>query len=60
MDNNSDLPEGWAKPADLAIRISELVNNEPYAPEKVLQEAIEDMVRDIALIEPNRLIREDG
>ena len=53
MDNNTDLPEGWAMPDGLARRISELVNKKPYAPEDDLQDALDDMARDIALIEPN-------
>jgi hypothetical protein len=53
MDNDSKIPDGWAMPDDLAKRISELENQKPYAPEDDLQDALEDMVRDIALIEPN-------
>jgi hypothetical protein len=40
-------------PNDLTRRISELVNKKPYAPEDDLQEALDDLARDIALIEPN-------
>jgi hypothetical protein len=38
---------------DLAKRISDLVNKKPYRPEDDLQDALDDMARDIALIEPN-------
>jgi hypothetical protein len=47
--NESDLPEGWSIPDDMAKRISELVNKKPYAPEDDLQDALEDMARDIAI-----------
>jgi hypothetical protein len=53
MNNKPDLPEGWAMPDDMAKRISELVNKKPYAPEDDLQDALDDMARDIALIEPD-------
>jgi hypothetical protein len=52
MDNH-DIPEGWSMPDDMARRISELVNKKPYAPEDDLQDALDEMARDIALIEPN-------
>jgi len=40
-------------PNDLAKTIGELANNKPYVPEDDLKEDIDDMARDIALIEPN-------
>jgi hypothetical protein len=42
-----------ALPDDLAKRISELVNKKPISPEDELADALEDMARHIALIEPN-------
>jgi hypothetical protein len=44
----------------MARRISELVNKKPYAPEDDLQDALDEMARDIALIEPNPADWEDG
>lgn len=45
--------DGWAIPDDLAKKISEALNNKPLTPEDELADALEDMARDIALIEPN-------
>ena len=53
MYNNSDLPEGWAMPDSMAKRVSEVVSKKPGTPEDKLQKALDDMVRDIALTEPN-------
>ena len=47
MDNNHDLPEGWAMPKDLAKRISEAVNKMPITPEDELQDALADIARDV-------------
>ena len=40
-------------PDDLARRKSEVLNNKPISPEDELADALEEMARDIALIEPN-------
>ncbi len=40
-------------PDDLAKKISEVLNNKPISPEDELADALGDMSRDIALIEPN-------
>ena len=53
MNNNDGVPEGWSMPDDLAKKISEVLNNKPLSPEDELQDALEDMARDIALIEPD-------
>lgn len=53
MDYNPDPPENWSMPDDLAERISEIVNKKLYAPEEDQKEAIDDLARDVALIEPN-------
>jgi hypothetical protein len=53
MNNKPDLPDGWAMPDDLAKRVSGFVNKKPITPEDELQDALGDMARDIALIEPN-------
>jgi hypothetical protein len=51
MKNNSDIPDGWAMPYDLAKKISEVLNKKSITPGDELQNALDDMVRDIALIE---------
>jgi hypothetical protein len=53
MSKNPDLPEGWVLSEDMAKKISELLNNIPASPEDELADALKDMARDIALIEPN-------
>jgi len=40
-------------PDDLAKKISEVLNKKSITPEKELQDALDEMARDIALIEPN-------
>ena len=40
-------------PDDLAKKISEVLNNKSITPEDELADALGDMARDIALIEPN-------
>ena len=57
MDNESDLPEGWAMPEYMAKRISESINNKRITPEDELKDALDDMARDIALVEPNPVDR---
>ncbi len=42
-------------PDDLAKKISEVLNNKPISPEDELADALGDMSRDIALIEPNQV-----
>jgi hypothetical protein len=51
MDNKPDLPDGWAMSDDLAKRINEVLNNKPVSPEDELADALDEMARDIALIE---------
>jgi hypothetical protein len=53
MGNNPDLPEGWSIPDDLANQVSEELDKKSITPEDELQDAFEDMARDIALIEPD-------
>ena len=53
MANKSDLPEGWAMPDYMAKRVSDSVNKRPASPEDNLQKALEEIARDIALIEPD-------
>jgi len=53
MNNKPDLPNGWAMPDDLAKKVSELLNRKSITPEDELQAALDEMARDIALIEPD-------
>jgi hypothetical protein len=53
MVNKSDLPEGWAMPEYMAKRVSDSVNKKPESPEDKLQKALDEVARDIALIEPD-------
>ena len=53
MENDSKLPDGWAMPDDLARTVSETLNKKPITPEEELADTLEEMVRDIALIEPD-------
>lgn len=53
MSEKPDLPEGWSMPPAMAKRVSESVNKKPITPEDELQKALDEMARDIALIEPN-------
>ena len=52
MANKSDLPEGWAMPPAMAKRVSDSVKKKPESPEDKLQKALDEVARDIALIEP--------
>ena len=52
MANKSDLPEGWAMPEYMAKRVSDSVKRKPESPEDQLQKALDEVARDIALIEP--------
>ena len=40
-------------PDYMARKVSEVLNKKPISPEDELADALEDMARDIALIEPN-------
>jgi len=40
-------------PPAMAKRVSDSVNKKPVSPEDELQKALDEMARDIALIEPN-------
>jgi hypothetical protein len=53
MNNNPDVPDGWAMPDDLAKQIKDALNRKSIIPEQELQDALDEMARDIALIEPD-------
>jgi hypothetical protein len=53
MNNNNDIPEGWSMPDNLAKKINEGLNKKTLRPEDELADALEEIARDIALIEPD-------
>lgn len=53
MNNNPDVPDGWAMSDEMAKKVNEALNNKPISPEDELADALGDMVQDIALIEPD-------
>ena len=53
MNNDDHIPEGWAVPDDMSEWLRKSVNRKPFEPEDDLKEAIEDLARDIATLEPN-------
>ena len=53
MGNDSKIPESWAMLDDLAKKVSETLNKKRITPEDELADALEEMARDIALIEPD-------
>jgi hypothetical protein len=52
MDKKSDLPDGWAMPYEMAKKVSDILNNKTISPEDEPADALDEMARDIALIEP--------
>ena len=53
MENDSKIPDSWAMPDDLAKKVNETLNRKSVSPEDELADALEEMARDIALIEPD-------
>ena len=51
--DKSDLPEGWAMPPEMAKRLNEGLNKKSESPENKLQKALDEMARDIAILEPD-------
>jgi hypothetical protein len=50
---NNDLLPGWAMPEDLAKQVNEALNRKSITPKDELADALDEMARDIALIESN-------
>jgi hypothetical protein len=57
MNNNPDIPPGWSMPDDLANQVNKALRRKSITPEQELQDALDEMARDIALIEPNLVDR---
>jgi hypothetical protein len=54
MKKNPDLPPGWSMPQDQANSLTEnLKKKKSKSPEQELDEALQDIARDIAILEPN-------
>ena len=51
--SNNDIPPGWSMPDYMAKRVNEVLNNKPLSPEDEPADALDEMARDIALIEPD-------
>jgi hypothetical protein len=51
--SKNDAPPGWAMSDEMAKKVSEALNKKSITPEQELQDALVEMARDIALIEPN-------
>jgi hypothetical protein len=53
MSDNDPILLGRAMPDDLSKKISEALNKKSITPEQELQDALDEMARDIAIIEPD-------
>ena len=53
MSDDYKKPDGWAMPDDLAKKVSDALNNKRITSEDELADALEEITRDIALIEPD-------
>jgi ABC-type phosphate/phosphonate transport system substrate-binding protein len=53
MSDNDPILLGRAMPDDLSKKISEALNKKSITPEQELQDALDEMARDIAMIEPD-------
>ena len=53
MNHKSELPPGWAMPDDQANNLLETLNKKPTSPVDVMEDALNEIAHDIALLEPN-------
>ncbi len=51
MSKNPVIPDTWGIPDDQANKVKEALNKKSIRPEDVVQRAIEELARDIAIIE---------
>ncbi|HUV29404.1 MAG: hypothetical protein WA997_04310 [Anaerolineales bacterium] len=51
MEKNPVIPDSSTMPDDQSEKIDEVLNNKPITPEDELSDALEEMARDIALVE---------
>ena len=53
MDNNFDLPTGWAMLDDLAKKVSDTLIKKLISPRDELADTLEEVARDTASIKPD-------
>jgi hypothetical protein len=53
MKKKTDLPPGWAMPEDQASNLKKNLIKKSKPPEQVLDEALKEIARDIAILEPH-------
>lgn len=53
MSNNYDIPNTWGIPDDQAKKVRERLSKKSIRPEDAVQKAIEELTRDIRIIEPD-------
>ena len=53
MSKNPTIPDTWGIPDDQARKVIEALSKKSIRPEDAVQKAIEEIARDIAIIEPD-------
>jgi len=53
MSKNPTIPDTWGMPDDQANKVKEALSKKTIRPEDAVQKAIEELARDIAIIEPD-------
>ena len=53
MTKNPKIPDTWGLPDDQANKVREALSKKSIRPEDRVQEALEEIARDIAIIEPD-------
>ena len=53
MSKNPNIPETWGIPDDQASKVREALSKKSTRPEDRVQEAVDEIARDIAIIEPD-------
>jgi hypothetical protein len=57
MSKNPKIPDTWGIPDDQAKKVREALSKKSVGPEDAVQKALEEIARDIAIIEPNPIDR---
>ena len=53
MNKNPNIPDTWGIPDDQTNKVRETLSKKSVKPEDAVQKAVEDLARDIAIIEPD-------
>ena len=53
MSKNPSIPDTWGIPDDQANKVRDALKKKSIRPEDAVQKAIEELARDIAIIEPD-------